>query len=90
MSGNNEIPGDQDPVEDDSTTDVSDDDVVMSTDENVVDEATVEINVEALVENVDADEAARVREVKEKLEALNEQRDDKFGSTYNFNIDEDL
>ncbi len=90
MNGGNEIPGDKDQAEDGSTDEVSDEDVVMSTDENIVDESTVELNVDALVEDVDADEAARIREVKEKLDALNEQRDDKFGSTYNFNIDEDL
>ena len=54
-------------------------------------ESTEEINVDALVAKIDAtdaEEAARKREIRLKLEALRDQRDDEFGSTYNFDIDE--
>lgn len=92
MTGDVDTPGDSDQVEEVSTDEISDDTIVMSTDDDIVDVSTTtaEIDVEKLVEKVDADEAARQREIKEKLDALNEQRDDEFGSTYNFDLDKDL
>lgn len=103
MSGDIEQHGDQgsteesstenDVLEEDTANEVSDDDVELNIEDDVGDGSTMEVNVEALVAKVDAtdaEEIARQREVREKLEALNEQRDDKFGTTYNFNIDEDL
>jgi hypothetical protein len=89
MVGDIDAPGDTDQVEEDSLDEASDDDVVLSTDDDIGGASTVELNIEKLVENIDADEAARIRETKEKLEALDEQRDDKFGSTYNFDLDEE-
>jgi hypothetical protein len=89
MVGDIDAPGDTDQVEEDSLDEASDDDVVLSTDDDISGASTVELNIEKLVENIDADEAARKRETKEKLEALDEQRDDKFGSTYNFDLDKD-
>ena len=89
MVGDIDAPGDTDQVEEDSLDEASDDDVVLSTDDDISGASTVELNIEKLVEHIDADEAARKRETKEKLEALDEQRDDKFGSTYNFDLDKD-
>jgi hypothetical protein len=90
MSGDIDPPGDTDQVEEDPVSEVSDDDVVLTTDDDISNASTMELNVEKLVEAVDADEAARQREIKEKLDALNEGRDDDFGSTYNFDLDKDL
>ncbi len=90
MTGDNDTPDDTDPIEDEAVSEVSDDDIVLSTDDDISGASTMELNVEKLVETVDADEAARLREIKEKLDALNEGRDDKFGSTYNFDLDKDL
>ena len=96
MTGNIDETGVSDPandeLSDEISDEVSDDDIVLSTDDEPGG-STEEINVEALVAKIDladAEEAARKREIREKLEALNEQRDDKFGTTYNFDIDEDL
>ena len=103
MTGDIDEPADKDQVEenlsgDDAPEDISDDEISaeeidLTADDIISDGSTAEIKVDALVAKIDAedaDEAARNREVREKLDALNEQRDDEFGSTYNFNIDEDL
>jgi len=90
MTGDNDTPDDTDQVENEAAGEVSDDDIVLSTDEDISGASTMELNVEKLVEAVNADEAARQREIKEKLDALNEGRDDDFGSTYNFDLDKDL
>ena len=103
MSGDIDEPADKEQVEDnlsedDAPEDISEDEISaeeidLTADDIISDGSTAEIKVDALVAKIDAedaDEAARNREVREKLDALNEQRDDEFGSTYNFNIDEDL
>ena len=58
-------------------------------------ETVVDLNVEAMVakiENADKSELAKKREAKKRLEQLKEQLDgdDKFGSTYAFDLDDDL
>ena len=90
MSGDIDTPDDANQEQENSADEVSDDDIVLSIDDDIVDESTTEINVEELVAKVDADEAAKNREIREKLDALNEMRDDEFGSTYNFDLDEKL
>ena len=98
MTGDIDAPGDKDQVEDglsenEASENISDDEIDLTVDDDVVDDSTAEVNVDALVAKIDSEdpvEAAHHREVREKLEALAEQRDDEFGSTYNFNLDDDL
>ncbi len=93
MAGDNDKPGETNDDDDAVADAVADGDIVVETDDDISSDSTAEFKVDELVAKMDSkdtDEAAREREVREKLEALQEQRDDKFGSTYNFNIDEDL
>jgi len=98
MSGDIDEPGDKDQVEDSppadgAAEDVSDDEIDLTVDDDIVADSTAEMNVDALVAKIDSEdpeEAAHHREVRQKLEALDEQHDDEFGSTYNFNLDDDL
>ena len=98
MSGDIDEPGDKDQVEDgltenEATDDTSEVEIDLAADDEIAIDSTAELKVDALVAKIDAedpDEAAHHREVRQKLEALDEGRDDEFGSTYNFNIDEDL
>ncbi len=104
MSGDIDEPGDKEQVEnnlseDDAPEDISADevsaeDIDLTADDDIIsDGSTAEIKVDELVAKIDSedpDEVARNRELRQKLDALDEQRDDEFGSTYNFNIDEDL
>ena len=58
-------------------------------------ETVVGLDVDAMVsklESSDSEGLAKKREAKKKLDALQEQldKDDQFGSTYAFDIDEDL
>ena len=93
MTGDNDNPGETND-EDDAVADaVADGDIVVDTDDDVIPNSTAEIEVDKLVAKIDsedADEVARQREIREKMDALREQRDDKFGSTYNFDLDDDL
>ena len=52
-----------------------------------------QLKVEKLVEKIDSldqDEAAHEREVRRRLEELQEQKDKDLDSTFNFNMDEDI
>jgi len=99
MTGDTDLPDNKDLPDNEETSDLDDDssdsldeDVGVDIDELDI-ESTAEIDVEKLVAKLDAtdaEDAARRREIREKLEALNEQRDDKFGSTYNFDLDKDI
>lgn len=93
MTGDIDTPGEEEtPDIEDESSDNLDEEVAVDIDELDIG-STAEINVEKLVAKIDAtdaDETAHKREIREKLEALNEQRDDKFGSTYNFDLDKDL
>jgi hypothetical protein len=60
-----------------------------------VGDISVEINVEELVAKVEAadgDDVSQNAEIKKRLDEMEDQldKDDAFGSTYNFDIDEDL
>ena len=98
MTGDIDEPGDKDQVEDslpedEAAEDVSDDEIDLTVDDDVVVDSTAEMNVDALVAKIDSEdpeEAAHHREVRQKLEVLDEDHDDEFGSTYNFNLDDDL
>ena len=58
-------------------------------------ETVVGLDVDAMVskiENADSEELAKQREAKKRLDKVQEKldKDDQFGSTYTFDIDEDL
>ncbi len=99
MVGDIEETGDQGQLKSDRSEDeivegsVNKDVDLMVDDDTINDGSTAEIKVDALIakiESGDADDAAHQREIRQKLEALQKNRDDDHGSTYNFNIDEDL
>ena len=86
-------------VDDDDDIDTSDDVESEETesDDQIVDgvhEATVvDADVESLVAKIDktdADEAARKREVRRKLEEASERREKDLDQTHNFNIEDEL
>lgn len=88
-----ELPVEGSPDEDGIDEDISDKDIDLTADDIIDGGSTAEIKVDALVAKIDsedAEELARQREIRRKLDALNEGADDEFGSTYNFNLDEDL
>ena len=85
--------GDKEQLEDDSTEDASEEEFDLAEDAVIVDETIADTRVNKIVADIDStdgDEAAHQREIRQKLEALDEQRDDEHGSTYNFNLDDDL
>ena len=60
-----------------------------------VGDMSVELNVEELVADVESsgsDDALREIGIKKRLDEMDDQlnKDDEFGSTYNFDVDEDL
>ena len=92
MNGNSNEPDTTEELDSDLVEDSSDDEIELLADDDAG-ESTEEINVDAIVAKIDStdtEESARKREIRMKLEALNEQRDDEFGSTYNFDINEKL
>ena len=97
MVGNikDDIPVDEldDDIEDEDIDD--DDDVEDMDDEDNVGDISVEINVEELVaklEATDSDDVARRREIRRRLEELEEMRRESrdLDSTFNFDLDDDL
>ena len=82
-----------DDLDDDDLDD--DDDVEDIDDEDNVGDISVEINVDELVaklEATDSDDVARKREIRRRLEELEEMRrsSEDLDSTFNFNLDDDL
>ena len=82
-----------DDVEEEASevTSVSEDDV----DDDNIGDISVEINVEELVAKIEAsgsDDVSRKREIRKRLEDLEERRrnNDDLDSTYDFNLDDDL
>lgn len=86
-------------------SDVVDDEVIDDPEATVVltevdagedlSETVVDLDVEAMVakiENSDDEELAKKREAKKRLDELQEKldKDDEFGSTYAFDLDDDL
>jgi hypothetical protein len=77
----------------DGATDATDENVVLTTDDDKFADTVVEANVDALVARMDSkdvDEVAHKRETREKLEKLQEQQDKNLDGTFNFNLDDDL
>jgi len=69
--------------------------IIDSSETVVLKEDSVEINVEELVADIEAsdgDDVEHKREAKKRLDALEEQlhKDDEFGSTYSFDLEDDL
>lgn len=95
---NRENDVDVDVEEEEETFASPDETVVLSEDAadlDEVDDATAEVNVEKLVARVesgDIDAAEHKKEVKRRLEEIEERRRtrEELDSTYNFNIEEDL
>lgn len=85
-----------DSEDDDDVVENPEDTVVLSDDDDDDDfGSTTEINVDELVakiEKTDAAELAKKRAARKRLEELQDQLygDDEFGSTYAFDLDEDL
>jgi hypothetical protein len=94
MSGENtDDTLDNDGVTEDATGDATDENVVLSTDDDKFADTVVEANVDALVarmDSKDADEVARKRSAREKLDEVREQKDKDLDGTFNFNLDDDL
>lgn len=87
-----------DDDEDDVVSDPEDTVVLMEVDDDDdgdLSETVADLNVEELVkiiENSDSEELAKKRAARKRLEELHEElhKDDEFGSTYAFDLDEDL
>ena len=79
---------------DDEIESESDDDIVTDTDEDDnVGDMSVEINVDELVakiESSDSNDAARKRDVRKRLDEMQEQQGEELDSTYNINLDDNL
>ncbi len=101
MIGNikDDIPVDEldDDIEDDDLgdDDLDDDDDIEDMDEDNVGDISVEINVEELVaklEATDSDDVARKREIRRRLDELEETRrtNADLDSTFNFDLDDEL
>ena len=72
---------------------VSEADVIAEVGDDNVGDISVELNVEELVAKIESEsdaEAAQKRDVRRKLDEINEQHDKELDSTYNFNLDDDL
>ena len=78
---------------DESADDATDENVVLTTDDDKFADTAVEANVDALVakmDSADADEVARKREARKRLDEVRQQQDDDLDGTFNFNLDDDL
>lgn len=92
-----DVEGTLDDVEDENEDEGLEDTERVPTileDDNVGD-ISVEINVEELVAKLEAtgdDDGSEKREIRHRLDELEERRksDEDLGSTYNFNLDDDL
>ena len=87
---------DKQDVEEDVETNVDPEHtIVMDTDVEEVSDATGEINVEELVAKIDNADAGKVeqkRAVKARLDELSDRKltEEELGSTYTFDLDEDV
>jgi hypothetical protein len=80
-------------VADDVTDDATDENAVLTTDDDKFADTVVEASVDALVarmDSKDADELARKREARKRLEDAQEQQSKDLDGTFNFNLDDDL
>ncbi len=94
MNGENtDNSSDDETVADESADDATDENTVLTTDDEGFADTIVEANVDALVARMDsndADEVARKREARKRLEEVRQQKDDDLDGTFNFNLDDDL
>jgi hypothetical protein len=99
MVGNfkDDIPVDEldDDIEDDNVDEDDDVEDMDDDDDDNVGDISVEINVEELVaklEATDSDDVARRRQIRRRLEELEEMRRESrdLDSTFNFDLDDDL
>ena len=94
MTGDNTDKNPQDEIAaDEPADDTTDENLVLTTDDDKFADTVVEANVDALVarmDSKDADEAARERVVREKLEKLQEKQEKDLDGTFNFDLDDDL
>lgn len=97
----NEINGDNKNPDPDGVEDTLEDEVIETESADSIPDiggdtmvdVTAELKVEKLVakiDSVDPDEAAHKREVRRRLEELEEQKNKDLDSTFNFNMDEDI
>jgi hypothetical protein len=89
-----DVSSDDDDVVDDVSSDASLTETVVLTevDEDAVGDSTIEMDIEKLVEKLDASDSDDVRhkaEIRRKVEELREQREKELDSTFNFNMDDD-
>ena len=90
----NETNGDKENTDLDEVDETSEDTADQMPDiggDTMID-VTAELKVEELVakiDSVDPDEAAHAREVRKRLEELQEKQDKDLDSTFNINLDED-
>ena len=96
-SKDEELRESEDGVDEEAIVDDPDATVVLTeTDEDdSLGETVADLNVDALVEKIEKTDAAALakkREAKKRLEELQDKlhEDDEFGSTYAFDLDEDL
>ena len=78
---------------DESADDATDENTVLTTDVEGFADTIVEANVDALVarmDSKDADEVARKREARKRLDQVREQQDVDLDGTFNFDLDDDL
>ena len=80
-----EVSEDLSSDDDDEVADIGTETMVGSTAEFKVDEIVAKIDKAA-----DPDEAAHKREVRKRLEEIEEERDEAADSTFNFNLDDEL
>ena len=97
MIGNikDDVPVDELDDDDIENDDLDDDEDVEDIEDDNVGDISVEINVEELVaklEATDSDDVVRKREIRKRLEDLEELRraDKDLDSTFNFDLDEEL
>ncbi len=70
--------------DDEAVADIGTETIVSTTAEFKVDE------IVAKIDKADPDEVAHKREVRKRLEEIEEQRDEAADSTFNFNLDDEL
>jgi len=90
MTGENT---DKEPVDDIASDDATDESIILDSSDDGFADTIIEASVDALVAKIDAtdaEEAARKRAARKRLEELNEQRSKELDDTFNINLDDDL
>ena len=90
MTGDNT---DKEPEDETASNDATDENVVLDAADEGFADTIVAANVDTLVakmDETDADEAARKRIARKRLEELREQKSEDLDGTFDFDIDDDL